>query len=98
MSYFNQKEWLERELDETGPEKKKAKSKRLHVEQQNYWITCAETSIAKRSKLTPKCGAVGQTSWNDFFLLEAWFTAKCLENMKWFTLEHFNTIATDELF
>ena len=51
----------------------------------------SETSTLRESSLHAD---VGQTSWKDFSLFEAWFTVKCLENMKW----HFNTNATNEIF
>ena len=44
----------------------------------------SETSTLRESSLHAD---VGQTLWKDFSLFEAWFTVKCLENMKW----HFNT-------
>ena len=77
---FNQNEWLE-ELDETGPEKRRKAS--------NYSASRkkllnngrgSETSTLKESSLNAD---VGQTSWKDFSLFEAWFTVKFLENMKW---------------
>ena len=50
----------------------------------------SETSTLRESSLHAD---VGHTSWKDFSLFEAWFTVKCLENMKW----HFNTNAADEI-
>ena len=88
---FNQKKWLE-ELDEKGPEKggkqatKSASQTKLLDNGHG-----SETSTLRESSLHAN---VGQTSWKDFSLFEAWFTVKCLENMKW----HFNTNAADEIF
>ena len=52
----------------------------------------SETSTLRESSLIH--ADVGQTSWKVFSLFEAWFTVKCLENMKW----HFNTNTADEIF
>ena len=87
---FNQKEWLE-ELDETGREKG-GKQATISASRTKLLDNGrgSETSTLRESSLHAD---VGQTSWKDFSLFEAWFTVKCLENMKW----HFNTNAADEI-
>ena len=94
---FNQKEWLE-EVDETGPEKggKQATTSASQTKLLDNGRS-SEASTARESSLNVHVD-VGQTSWKDFPLFEAWFTVKCLENMKWFKLENFYTNATDKIF
>ena len=87
---FNQKECLE-ELDETGPEKRRKATISASRTKLLDNGRGSETSTARESSLHAD---VGQTLWKDFSLFEAWFTVKCLENMKW----HFNTNVADEIF
>ena len=93
---FNQKEWLE-ELEETGrgktAGKKGGKQAILSASRTKLLDNgCgSETSTLRESSLHAD---VGQTSWKVFSLFEAWFTVKCLENMKWY----YNTNAADEIF
>ena len=86
-SIFNQKEWFE-ELDETGGKQATISASRTKLLDNGRG---SETSTLRESSLHVD---VGQTSWKVFSLFEAWFTVKCLENMKWL----FNTNAADEIF
>ena len=74
----------------------------------NYWITDVARKLPQQQNQAYnnynnyniyycRCEAVGQTSWKDLSLFQTWFNVKCLDNMKWFTLEHFNTNAADEI-